>query len=65
MSIFCFISFLYLDLYVLGDDTSISCGSVVRAKHICVKLRVVLLTLNMFKHSTDFSLVVLFAIYLC
>ena len=35
-----------------------------RTKHLFVKLRVVLLTLNMFKHSNDFSLVVLFVIYL-
>ena len=32
----CFISFLYLDLYVLGDDARISKKSFVRTKHLFV-----------------------------
>ena len=32
----CFISFLYLDLYVLGDDTLISKGFIMQTKHLCV-----------------------------
>ena len=31
----CFISFLYLDLYVLGDDALISLGSFMQTKHLC------------------------------
>ena len=34
----CFISFLYLDLYVLGDGALISRGSFVQTKHLCVLL---------------------------
>ena len=36
----CFISFLYLDLYVLGDDTLISKGSVMRTKHLSVFIHI-------------------------
>ena len=32
----CFISLLYLDLYVLGDDTMISEGSLMQTKYLCV-----------------------------
>ena len=32
----CFISLLYLDLYVLGDDALISKGSFVQTKYLCV-----------------------------
>ena len=32
----CFISFLYLDLYVLGDDSLISYGSFMQTKYLCV-----------------------------
>ena len=32
----CFISFLYLDVYVLGDDALISYGSFMQIKHLCV-----------------------------
>ena len=32
----CFISFLYLNLYLIGDDTSISKGSFVQTKHLFV-----------------------------
>ena len=31
----CFISFLYLDLYVLGDDAWISYRSFMQTKHLC------------------------------
>ena len=31
----CSISFLYLDIYVLGDDASISKGSFMQTKHLC------------------------------
>ena len=33
---FCFISLLYLDLYILGDDTLISKGSFMQTKYLCV-----------------------------
>ena len=36
----CFISFLYLDLYVLGDDALISKGSFMQIKHICVLIHI-------------------------
>ena len=36
----CFISFLYLDLYLLGDDTSISKGSCMRIKHFFVLIQI-------------------------
>ena len=32
----CFISFLYLDFYVLGDDALMSKGSFMKTKHLCV-----------------------------
>ena len=32
----CFISLLYLDLYVLGDDALIILGSFMQTKHLCV-----------------------------
>ena len=32
----CFISLLYLDLYVLGDDALISWGSFMRTRCLCV-----------------------------
>ena len=32
----CFISFSYLDLYVLEDDAWISKGSFMQTKHLCV-----------------------------
>ena len=32
----CFISFLYLDLYVLGFDALISYGSFMQIKYLCV-----------------------------
>ena len=35
-SFLCFISFLDLDLYVLGDDALISYGSFMQTKHLCV-----------------------------
>ena len=34
----CFISFLYLDLYVLGNDTLVSYGSFKQTKILCVLL---------------------------
>ena len=36
----CFISFLYLDLYILGDDAWISKGSFMQAKHLCVLIHI-------------------------
>ena len=36
----CFISFLYLDLYLLGDDSWIIYGSVMRTKHLCVLIHI-------------------------
>ena len=34
----CFISFLYLDLYVLGDDALISKWYFMQTKHLCMSL---------------------------
>ena len=36
----CFISLLYLDLYVLGDDALISQGSFMQAKYLCVLIHI-------------------------
>ena len=36
----CFIAFLYLDLYVLGDDTLISYASYMQTKYICVLINI-------------------------
>ena len=36
----CFVSLLYLDLYVLGDDALIGWGSFIRAGYLCVLVRV-------------------------
>ena len=38
----CFISFLYLDLYVFGDDALISQGSFMQTKHICVLIHILI-----------------------
>ena len=36
----CFISLLYLDLYVLGDDVLISEGSFMQAKYLCLLIHI-------------------------
>ena len=36
----CFISLLYLDLYVLGDDALISMGSFMQTKYLCVLIHI-------------------------
>ena len=36
----CFISLLYLDLYVLGDDALISWGSFLQTKYLCVLIHI-------------------------
>ena len=36
----CFISFLYLDLYVPGDDALISKGSLMQTKYLCVLIQI-------------------------
>ena len=36
----CFVSFLYLDLYVLGNDASISLVSFMRTKHLCILIHI-------------------------
>ena len=36
----CFISLLYLDLYVLGYDTLISYGSFMQTKDLCVLIHI-------------------------
>ena len=36
----CFISLLYLDLYVLGDDALISLGSFIQTKYLCVLIHI-------------------------
>ena len=53
----CFISFLYLDLYVLGDDALISLGSFMQTKHLRVLIHIwskgeVGAPLNRFKPSS-------------
>ena len=53
----CFISFLYLDLYVLGDDALISKGSFMQTKYLCVLIHIctkgdVDAPLNRFKPSS-------------
>ena len=35
----CFISLLYIDLYVLGDDALISKGSFMQTKYLCVLIK--------------------------
>ena len=54
----CFISFLYLDVYVLGDDALISSGSFMKTKHLCVLIHIstkgeVGAPLNRFKPSSE------------
>ena len=53
----CFISLLYIDLYVLGDDALISQGSFMQTKHLCVLIHIwtkgeVGAPLNTFKPSS-------------
>ena len=36
----CFISLLYLDLYVLGDEILISQGSLMQTKYLCVLMHI-------------------------
>ena len=36
----CFISMLYLDLYVLGDDALISLRSFMQTKYLCVLIHI-------------------------
>ena len=36
----CFISLLYLDLYVLGDDALVGWGSFMQTKYLCVLIRI-------------------------
>ena len=36
----CFITFLYLDLYVLGDNALLSKGSFMQTKHLCVLIHI-------------------------
>ena len=36
----CFISLLYLDFYVLGDDALISFGFFIQAKYLCVLIHI-------------------------
>ena len=36
----CFISFLHLELYVLGDDTAMNYGYFMRTKHLCVLVQI-------------------------
>ena len=36
----CFISLLYLDLYVLGDDELISLGSFMQTKYLCILIHI-------------------------
>ena len=53
----CFISFLHLDLYILGDEALISEGSFMQTKHLCVLIHIrtkgeVGAPLNQFKPSS-------------
>ena len=36
----CFISLLYLDLHVVGDDALISWGSFMQTKYLCVLIQI-------------------------
>ena len=36
----CFITLLYLDLYILGDDASTSYGSFMQTKYLCVLIHI-------------------------
>ena len=36
----CFITLLYLDYYVLGDDALISLGSFMQTKYLCVLIHI-------------------------
>ena len=36
----CFVSLLYLDFYVLGDDALISLGSFMQTKYLCVLIHI-------------------------
>ena len=40
ISLICFIYFLYLDLYVLGDNSWICLGSFMQTKHLCVLIHI-------------------------
>ena len=56
-SYLCFISFIYLDLYVLGDDALISLGTFMQTKRLCVLIHIwtkgeVSALLNRFKPSS-------------
>ena len=35
-----YLLYLYLDLYVLGDDALISCGSFMQTKYICLLIHI-------------------------
>ena len=39
-SYLCFISLLYLDLYILGDDALIIKGSFMQTKYLCVLIHI-------------------------
>ena len=39
-SYLCFISLLYLDLYIIGDDAFISKGSFMQTKYLCVLIHI-------------------------
>ena len=68
-SYLCFISFFNLDLYLLGDDTSISQGSFTQTKHhlswSTSKIRVQLAPSNMCGHSSNFLLTILRRCFFC
>ena len=58
-----FISFLYLDLYVLGDDALISYESYMETKHLCVLIHIwtkaeVGTPFNWFKSSSKIFLLI-------
>ena len=36
----CFVSFLYLDLYFLGDDAWISWGTFMQTRHLCILIHI-------------------------
>ena len=36
----CFVSLLYLDLYVLGDDALVGWGSFMQTKYLCVLIHI-------------------------
>ena len=62
----CFISFVYLDLYVLGDETLISLGSFMKTEHLCVLIHILTKgKVGAIKYFTECSKAVLLLWIIC